>query len=145
MRKLIAVLGVSVLAACQLTLAPLPDGQNCGNHSSWSGSSCYNSYSATVITIGPSRQYSNSADALCYQFSPAVVSVKIGGNYSFQNNTSAPITILGAGQTTWVTVGAYSTSASLNFSAAGAYGFAVQGCRGVSGTPWYGVLNVTIN
>jgi plastocyanin len=71
--------------------------------------------------------------------------VKVGATYSFQNNTSSTITILGADQSTWVTVGAYSTSAALTFSAAGAYGFAVQGCRGLSGTPWYGVLNVTIN
>ena len=131
-----------MLAACQLTLAPLPDGQNCGNHSN---ASCYNSYSATVITVGPTLQYPNNADVMCYQFSPTVVSVKVGATYTFQNNTSSTITILGTDQTTWVTVGAYSTSTTLTFSAAGAYAFAVQGCRGLSGTPWYGVLNVTIN
>ena len=145
MRKLPTVLAVSVLAACQLTLAPLPDGQNCGYHSSWSGSSCQNSNNyGTVIAVGPTLQYTDNADVLCYQFSPTVVTVKIGASYAFQNNTSSTITILGADQQTWVTVGAYSTSAALTFSTVGVYGFAVQGCRGMSGTPWYGVLQVTI-
>jgi plastocyanin len=146
MRKLMVVLAVSVLAACQLTLAPLPDGyQDCGRASSWSGSSCHNSYSATVINIGPTLQYTNNADLMCYQFSPTVVTVKVGASYTFQNNTSSSITIMGANQGPWVTVDAGSTSAALTFSAVGVYTFAVQGCRGLSGTPWYGVLNVTIN
>ena|ERR1019366_4921058 len=146
MRTLIAVLGLSLLAACQLTLAPLPDGgQGCGHASSWSGSSCYNSYSATVISIGPTLQYANNADVMCYQFSPAVVSVKVGANYAFQNNTGSPITIMGANQVAWVTVDAGSTSTTLNFSASGVFVFAVQGCRGMGGTPWYGVVNVTVN
>lgn len=146
MRMLIAVVALSLLAACQLTLAPLPDGgQNCGYGSSWSGASCRSASAGTVIAIGPSLQYPDNADVLCYQFSPTVVSVTVGGSYVFQNNTSSPITILGTNQVPWVTVGAGATSAALNFSASGVFVFAVQGCRGVGGTPWYGVLNVTVN
>jgi hypothetical protein len=145
MRLLIAVLAVSLAAACSLTLAPLPDaGQNCGGHSGQWGSQC-GSPIAIVITIGPSYQYTDNSDAMCYQFAPVAASVKVGGSYSFQNNTSAPITILGANQVPWVTVGAGSTSASLTFPNAGVYSFGVQGCRGVGGTAWYGVLAVTTN
>jgi hypothetical protein len=96
-----------------------------------------------VITIGPSYQYSGNSDTMCYQFSPVGASVPTGGSYSFQNNTSSPITILGANQTPWVTVGAGSTSAALTASNPGVYNFGVQGCRGVSGTPWYGALSVS--
>jgi hypothetical protein len=149
MRILIAVLAMSLVSACSLTLAPLPDAaQNCGYGSSWSGTSCRSgnhSSAGTVIVIGPSLQYTDNADAMCYQFSPTVASVTMGGSYVFQNNTSSPITIMGANQVPWITVGAGATSPALNFSAAGVFGFGVQGCRGVSGTPWYGVLNVTIN
>ena len=149
MRILIAVLAMSLVSACSLTLAPLPDGaQNCGYGSSWSGTSCtsgHHSSAGTVIVIGPSLQYTDNSDAMCYQFSPTVTSVTMGGSYVFQNNTSSSITIMGANQVSWITVGAGVTSPALNFSMAGVFGFGVQGCRGVNGTPWYGVLNVTIN
>ena len=145
MRMLIAILAVPLVAACSLTLAPLPDGgSNCRSGSNASGSRC-DAPAGTVISVGPSHQYTGSSDTLCYQFSPVVESVQIGGSYVFQNNTSSSITILGADQVPWVTVGAGSTSAALNFQSAGVYGFGVQGCRGVGGTPWYGVLAVTIN
>ena len=142
---LIAVLAVTLAAACSLTLAPLPGaGQNCGRGSSQWGSQC-NSPIAIVITVGPSYQYTDNSDAMCYQFSPGMASVTIAGSYSFQNNTSAPITILGANQVPWVTVGPGSTSPALNFPTAGVYSFGVQGCRGVAGTAWYGMLAVTTN
>lgn len=146
MRMLIAVLAMSVVAACSLTLAPLPDGggQNCRSGSSQWGSRC-DSPIQIVIAIGPSRQYTDNFDTMCYQFAPVVASVKIGGSYSFQNNTSSTITIMGADQTPWVTVDPGSTSAALNFPNAGVYGFGVQGCRGVGGSAWYGVLAVTSN
>ena len=143
MRKLIAILAVPLFAACSLTLAPLSaDGQNCEGSSYQRGSQC-NSHIPIVIIIGPSYQYADNSDTMCYQFSPVAASVKIGGSYSFQNNTSSPITILGADQVPWVTVGPGSTSAALNFPNAGVYNFGVQGCRGVGGTPWYGALAVT--
>ena len=146
MRTLIAVLAIPMFAACSLTLAPLPPGggQNCRSGSNASGARC-NSAAATVITIGPSHQYADNSDALCFQFSPVVASVPVGGSYSFQNNTSSPITILGADQAPWVTVDAGSTSAAINFPTVGVYSFGVQGCRGVGGTAWYGVLAVTTN
>src|ERR1017187_9941174 len=101
MRMLIAVLAVSLSAACSLTLAPLPkNGQVCGGRSSQYGSQC-NSPITVVITIGPSYQYTDNSDAMCYQFAPVGASVKVGGSYSFQNNTSAPITIMGANQVPW--------------------------------------------
>ena len=103
------------------------------------------SFYGTVISVGPTLQYTDNADVLCYQFSPTVVTVKIGASYAFQNNTNSPVTIMGANQVPWATVDAGATSAALTFSAAGVYGFAVQGCRGMSGTPWYGVLQVTVN
>jgi hypothetical protein len=142
MRKLIAVLAVPLFAACSLTLAPLSsDGQNC-ERSYQRGSQC-SSPIPIIIIIGPSYQYRNSSDTMCYQFSPAAASVKIGGSYAFQNSTSSPITILGADQVPWVTVGPGSTSAAVNFPNAGVYNFGVQGCRGVGGTAWYGTLAVT--
>jgi hypothetical protein len=146
MRMLIAVLAMPLFAACSLTLAPLPPGggQNCRSGSNASGARC-NSPAATVITIGPSHQYTDNSDALCFQFSPVVASMQVGGSYSFQNNTSSPITILGADQAPWVTVDAGSTSAAINFPNVGVYSFGVQGCRGVGGTAWYGVLAVTTN
>ena len=36
----------------------------------------------TVITIGPSRVYSDSADTMCYEVSPAPASIKAGGQLS---------------------------------------------------------------
>jgi hypothetical protein len=145
MRMLIAVLAVPLFAACSLTLAPLADGgQNCGAGWDHRGSQC-NSHIPIIIIIGPSYQYTNSSDTMCYQFSPNAASVKIGGSYSFQNSTSSPITILGADQVPWVTVGPGSTSAAVNFPNAGVYRFGVQGCRGVGGTAWYGALAVTAN
>jgi hypothetical protein len=142
MRKLIAILAVPLVAACSLTLAPLADGGNCGGNSYQRGSQC-TSHIPIVIIIGPSYQYSDNSDRMCYQFSPVAASVTIGGSYSFQNNTSSPITILGADRVPWVTVGPGSTSAALSFPSAGTYNFGVQGCNGVGGTAMYGVLAVT--
>ena len=145
MRMLIAVVSVCMLSACKLsldaTLAPL----DCGDSNSHRGSSCTSNHGpgGIVIIILPSRQYTDDADALCYQVSPVSASVTVGGSYYFQNNTSSTITIQGSNQTPWVTVGPGEASAALNVSAAGVYSFGVQGCRGVGGTAWYGVLNVT--
>ena len=143
MRKLIAIVAVPLVAACSLTLAPLAgDGQNCGGDSNQRGSQC-NTHIPIVIIIGPSYQYSDNSDAMCYQFSPVAASVMVGGSYSFQNSTRSPITIVGADQVPWVTVGPGSTSTALSFPNAGVYNFGVQGCRGMGGTAWYGSLAVT--
>src|SRR5579872_6404071 len=115
MRTLIVVLAMSLVAACSLTLAPLPDGgQHCRSGSGQWGSQCDAPIQIT-IAIGPSRQYLDNSDSMCYQFAPVVASVKIGGSYSFQNNTGSTITIMGADQTPWVTVGPGSTSPAINF------------------------------
>jgi hypothetical protein len=149
MRMLVAVLAMSLAAACSLTLAPISDaGQNCRDGSNRWGSQCTpadHSPAGTVISIGPSHQYADNADTLCYQFSPSQASVKTGGSYFFQNNTSSSITILGSNQVPWVTVGPGATSGALNFSGAGVFSFGVQGCRGAGGTAFYGVLDVTLN
>lgn len=142
MRKLIAILAVPLVSACSLTLSPLADGQNCGNSSYQHGSQC-TTHIPIVIIIGPSYQYSDNSDTMCYQFSPGSATVPVGGSYTFQNNTSASITILGADRTPWVTVGPGSTSTAVSFPTAGVYNFGVQGCRGVGGTPMYGSLAVT--
>ena len=145
MRMLIAILAMPLVAACTVTLAPLSsDGRNCEGGWSQRGTQC-NSPIPIVIIIGPSYQYSDNSDTMCYRFSPVSASVKIGGSYAFQNSTSSPITILGADQVQWVTVGPGSTSAAINFPNAGVYSYGVQGCRGVAGTAWYGVLAVTTN
>src|SRR5579862_8384535 len=143
MRKLIAMLAVPMVAACSLTLAPLAGaGQNCRDGSNQRGSQC-DTQIPIVIIIGPSYQYSDNSDTMCYQFSPGSASVPIGGSYSFQNNTSSSITILGADRTPWVTVAPGSTSSTVSFPNAGTHSYGVQGCRGVGGTPWYGALAVT--
>ena len=143
MRMLIAVLAASVVAACSLTLGPLPgDGQSCGG-SGYSRSSSRCTPITVVITIGPTHRYNDSSDTMCYDFSPGAASVTTAGSYTFQNNTNSTITILGANQQPWATVTAGSTSTVLNFSSAGTYNFGVQGCQGVSGTPWYGAISVT--
>jgi hypothetical protein len=148
MRILIALVTVCMLSACKLsldaTLAPL----DCGDSSNQRGSSCAignHGSGGIVIVIGPSRQYTDAADASCYQVSPVAASVTVGESYSFQNNTSASITIQGSNQATWVTVGPGATSPALNSSAAGVYNFGVQGCSGMGGTAWYGQLSVTTN
>jgi hypothetical protein len=142
MRLLIAALALPLIAGCALTLSPL-DGQNCQG-SNQRGSQCHSSI-PIVIIIGPTYQYSDNSDRMCFQFSPVMASVKVGGTYSFQNNTNSPITIMGADGTPWVTVGPNSTSATLSVSNAGTYSFGVQGCSGVGGTAWYGALAVTAN
>jgi hypothetical protein len=143
MRLLIAALALPLIAGCALTLSPL-DGQNCRDSSNQHGSQCISPIPITII-IGPTYQYSDNSDRMCYQFSPVLASVTVGGTYSFQNNTSSPITIMGANGAPWVTVGPSSTSAALSVSTAGTYSFGVQGCNGVGGTAWYGTLAVTTN
>lgn len=148
MRMLTALVTACLLSACKLsldaTLAPL----DCGDGSSQHGSSCTSGGHGSggiVIVVGPSRQYTDDADALCYQVSPLAASVTVGETYAFQNNTSATITIQGSNQAQWVTVGPGQTSSTLNVANAGVYNFGIQGCRGMAGTAWYGVLNVTVN
>ena len=148
MRILVALATVCLLSACKLsldaTLAPL----DCGDSNNQRNSSCStggHGGGGIVIVIGPSRQYTDAADAQCYQVSPLAASVAVGGTYAFQNNTSSTITIQGSNQTQWVTVGPGATSPALNASAAGVYSFGVQGCRGMGGTVWYGQLSVTTN
>ena len=148
MRILIALVTVCMLSACKLALDATLSPLGCDGSSNERGSSCTTSNHGSgpiVIIIGPSRQYTDAADALCYQLSPAAASVTVGGGYSFQNSTNSNITIQGSDQATWVTVGPGETSPALNSSAAGVYNFGVQGCRGMGGTAWYGQLNVTSN
>jgi hypothetical protein len=145
MRTLIAIAAICLLSSCKLSLdaslAPL----DCGDSHDQRGSSCGGGHGGAgiVIVIGPTRQYNDAADALCYQVSPATASVALGGTYAFQNTTNATITIQGSNQAAWATVAPGETSAALNVSAAGSYSFGVQGCRGMAGTAWYGQLNVT--
>jgi hypothetical protein len=149
MRLFIAFVALALLTACRLETEPFSgDDQSC--ESGWSRSSgvCTRDYQpplVTVIAIGPSRVYADSADTMCYGFSPSPASIRSGASYRFQNNTGSSITIVDSNQIPWVTVGAYATSGALSSSSAGVYGFGVQGCRGVGGTPWYGVLDVTVN
>jgi hypothetical protein len=149
MRIFIALAGLAFLTACRVVTEPLyGDGQNCQTGWSRSGETCVQIHLPpfiTVITIGPSRVYSDSADTMCYEVSPAPASIKAGGSYQFQNNTGQNLTIVDSNQVPWVTVGGYGTSSALSSSSAGVYGYGIQGCRGVGGTPWYGVLDVTIN
>jgi hypothetical protein len=146
MRRLIALAAVLTLTSCKLsldaTLAPL----DCTNSSNQHNSSCSTGgrgAGGIVIVVLPSRQYSDAADALCYQVSPVAASVAVGGTYSFQNTTNSTVTIQGSNQSTWATVAPGETSAALNVTSAGSYSFGVQGCRGMAGTPWYGQLSVT--
>ena len=146
MRALIAICAICLLASCRLSLDAVLAPLDCGDSYNHRGSTCEGVLpGAIVIVIGPSRQYSDPSDALCYQVSPVTATVKIGESYTFQNSTSSSITIQGSDQSRWTTVAAGSTSAALTFSAAGVYSFGVQGCRGISGTAWYGQLNVTQN
>jgi len=142
MRLLVALATVCLLSACKLsldaTLAPL----DCGDSYSRHGSSCGGLAGPIVIVIGPSRQYADAGDALCYQVSPVAASVKVGESYTFQNSTNSNITVQGSDRSTWTTVSPGQTSSALSFSAAGSYSFGVQGCSGISGTPYYGQLNV---
>ena len=147
MRLLVALVTVCLLSACKLsldaTLAPL-DCADSYNHRSSGCSTGGSGGGGIIIVIGPSRQYTDAADEQCYQVSPVQASVKVGESYSFQNSTNSTITVQGSNQTQWTTVGPGQTSAALTFSGAGVYNFGVQGCRGVAGTAWYGVLNVTL-
>lgn len=138
-----------LLTACRVVTEPLyGDGRDCQTGWSRSGGSCTRDYQppvVTVISIGPSRVYADSADSFCFELTPAPTSIKAGGSYRFQNNTGLNLTIVDSNQIPWVTVGGYATSSALSASSAGVYGFGIQGCRGIAGTPWYGVLDVTIN
>ncbi len=147
MRKLIALGALVLLSACRVSLdGTIGFADNCGSGYGQRSSTCTSGHNSglIVIVIQPTRVYGD-ADALCYQFNPTPASVTTSGSYSFQNNTSSNVTIVGSNQVPWTTVAPGGTSAALSLSNAGAYGFGVQGCRGVAGTPWYGVLNVTVN
>jgi hypothetical protein len=149
MRVLIALIAISLLTGCRIQTEPLyGDGGHC--QSGWSESSrgCVPGYQTPVVTgisIGPSREYADSSDTMCYTLAPAPASIRAGGSYRFQNNTGQSLTILDSNNVPWVTVGPYASSAALSQSNAGVYGFGIQGCRGAAGTPWYGVLDVTVN
>jgi len=148
MRLLMALLAVSLVTGCIFPTDRRYGSDNCIDGTDEWGAPCtpnYNGPVGAVITIGPSRQYADNADTLCYQLSPTPASVPSGGSYYFRNNTSSNITILGINQTPWVTIAAGATSGPLNTFSPGVYGFGVQGCSGVAGTAWYGVLDVTIN
>ena len=149
MRMLIALSALVGLTACRVITEPFyGDHDSCETGWSRSGGSCTRDYQApavTVISIGPAREYADSSDSLCYQLSPAPASIRQGGNYRFQNNTGLTLTILDSSQIPWVTVGGYATSSTLSTAGAGVYGFGIQGCKGAAGTPWYGVLDVTVN
>jgi hypothetical protein len=152
MRVFIVAVTALLLSACRLSLdAALDpivtcDGNNSGRNGS-NGSCTPDNHGpgGIVIIIGPSRQYSDGADTLCYQFSPMPAQVTTGGSYSFQNNTNSTVTIQGANQQSWVTVVPGATSGALSFSSAGTYTFGIQGCRGMEGSAAYGVVNVTQN
>lgn len=146
MRKFISVVAIVLLSACRVSLDGTVGFDNgCDSGSNQRNSSCTtHNPGVIVIVIKPTRVYGD-ADAMCYQFNPTPASVTASGSYSFQNTTSSNITIVGANSAPWTTVGPGETSPSLSLSNAGTYGFGVQGCRGTGGTPWYGVLNVTVN
>ena len=149
MRIFFALAALATLSACRITTEPyFGDSQSCGAGYSWSKGACTRNYQPpiiTVITIGPARVYSDSGDVMCYALSPSPVSVRAGGSYRFQNNTGVNITIVDSNQIPWVTIDGYATSSALGASGAGVYGFGIQGCRGIAGTAWYGVLDVTLN
>jgi len=150
MRILSALVAVALLTACRVVTEPYygDTGGECQQGWSRSGGTCTRDYqppTVAVISIGPSREYTDSADVMCYSLTPAPASIRTGGSYRFQNNTSASITIVDSNGIPWVTVGPYAASGALSESAAGVYGFGIQACKGMAGTPWYGVLDVTIN
>lgn len=149
MRIFLALIALTFLTACRVITEPFyGDNDSCEAGWTRSGDSCTRDYQppvVTVISIGPSRVYADSADSLCYQLSPTPASIRQGSSYRFQNNTGFNVTIVGSDQVPWVTIGAGATSSTLSSSAAGIYGFGIQGCRGVAGTAWYGVLDVTVN
>ena len=146
MRTMIAIVSLCLLSACRLSLDAAFDPLSCSDSSNHRGTTCTTGnggVGSIVIVVGPSRQYTDAADAMCYQVSPVTASVQVGGTSAFQNNTNSTITIQGSDRSTWTTVGPGQTSPSLTFSAAGTYTFGVQGCSGAGGTAWYGQLNVT--
>jgi hypothetical protein len=152
MRKLVVLAAILLLPACRVSVEPLYGvditcTDSYGHHyqSQSSCSATITSPTTVVISIQPTPVYSASADAQCYQFNPSPASVRVGGHYYFQNNTSSAVTILGSNGVPWVTVAPGQTSPALNTSGAGVYGFGLQGCRGTSGTAFYGVLDVTLN
>jgi hypothetical protein len=149
MRPLIALAAIALVSACQVSVEPLGVDVSCtdsyGRHSSSSCTTTFTSPAVAVIVIQPTLYYGDAADNFCFQFSPLPASVRVGGSYYFQNGTNSAVTIVGANQIPIVTVGPGQTSPSINTSGAGVYAFGIQGCRGVAGTAYYGVLNVTLN
>ena len=146
MRTLIAIVSLCLLSACRLSLDAALDPLSCSDSYNHRGTTCTTGnggVGSIVIVVGPSRQYTDAADAMCYQVSPVAASVQVGGTSTFQNSTTSTITIQGSDQSKWTTVGPGETSPALTFSSTGTYTFGVEGCRGVSGTAWYGQLNVT--
>lgn len=154
MRKLIVVAAILLTSACRVSVEPLYGVDiTCGANQQDSrdqrdSSPCTTTFTTPatiVISILPTPVYGDAADAQCFQFNPTPASVRVGGNYYFQNNTNAAVTIVGANGIPWVTVGPGQTSPGLNTNGAGVYGFGLQGCRGTGGTAFYGVLDVTLN
>lgn len=148
MRVLVALCSIALCTGCFVTGPLYGDRDRCQDGWSQSARGCvpdYQTPAVTVISIGPSREYADTADTMCYSLAPSPASIKEGGSYRFQNNTGASVTIVDANGIPWVTTGPYASSSALTESTPGVYGFGIQGCRGVAGTPWYGVLDVTIN
>ena len=76
MRALIAICAICLLASCRLSLDAVLAPLDCGDSYNHRGSTCEGVLpGAIVIVIGPSRQYSDPSDALCYQVSPVTATV----------------------------------------------------------------------
>jgi hypothetical protein len=151
MRTIISIVAICLLSACKVSVEPAFSGVDCtvGFSRHGDGTSCApienTTPSVAVISIEPSHVYADSADALCYQFSPSPAAVRMGGSYYFQNNTGSTITIVGSNGIPWVSVAPGRTSATLYSNGAGIYAFGIAGCRGVAGPVSYGELDVTLN
>jgi hypothetical protein len=148
MRTIITIAAIALLSACKVSVEPAFSGIDCTIGYYRNGPSCtpiVTTPSVAVISIQPTHMYADSADALCYQFTPSPASVRMGGSYYFQNNTGSTITIVGSNGIPWVSVAPGQTSATLYSTGAGVYGFGIAGCRGVAGPVWYGELDVTLN
>jgi hypothetical protein len=149
MRNFFAIVAICLLSACKVSVEPAFSGVDCTIGYYRNGPSCTpienTTPSVAVISVEPTRVYADSADALCYQFSPSPAAVRMGGSYYFQNNTNSTVTIVGSNGVPWVSVAPGQTSATLYSTGAGVYGFGIAGCRGVQGTAWYGELDVTLN
>ncbi len=153
MRTIVAIAAIcgssALLSGCKVSVEPAFSGVECTVGFTRHGTDCEpivnGSPSVAVISVEPTRVYADSADALCYQFSPSPASVKMGGSYYFQNNTNSTVTIVGSNGVPWVSVAPGQTSATLYSSGAGVYSFGIAGCRGVAGPVSYGELDVTLN